>query len=114
MAANPMVDYLVLQDKDGILFATPNVQTISKIEDDPALLGVVDQRIEASRIEEFGGQNVLELVRPFVVDEELLGIFRIGISLESYHSHVRKTEGQLIILFAILFGAGFILFLLFI
>jgi signal transduction histidine kinase len=113
IAVNPMVDYLVLQDKKGILFATPNVQTVSKIDDDPTLLSVVEQRIEASRIEKFGEQDVLELVRPFVVDEELLGIFRIGISLESYHGHVRKTEGQLITLFVILFGAGFILFLLF-
>ena len=113
IAVNPMVDYLVLQDKKGILFATPNVQTISKIDDDSTLLRVMDQRIEASRIEEFSEQDVLELVRPFVVDEELLGIFRIGISLESYHGHVRKTEGQLIFLFAILFAAGFILFLLF-
>lgn len=113
IAVNPMVDYLVLQDREGILFATPNVQTISKIEDDEILLRVMEQRTEASRIEEFGGQDVLELVRPFVVDEELLGIFRIGISLESYHGHVRKTEGQLITLFVILFGAGFILFLLF-
>lgn len=113
IAANPMVRYLVLQDEKGIIFATPNVQMISRIDDDPILVRVMDERIETSRIEAFNTQNVLELVRPFVVEDELLGIFRIGISLENYYRHVRKTEGQLIVLFVILFGAGLVLFLLF-
>ncbi len=113
MAVNPMVEYLVLQDEKGILFATPNVQTISRIGDDGVLQEVVERRSEANRIESFEGHNVLELVRPFVVEDELLGIFRIGISLDNYNHHVRRTEGQLIILFVILFGAGFVLFLLF-
>jgi signal transduction histidine kinase len=113
IAVNPMVVYLVLQDKKGILFATPNVQTISRISDDPALTQVVQNRAETSRIEEFNEVDVLELVRPFVVEDELIGIFRIGISLDNYYHHIRRTEGQLIILFVILFGAGFILFLLF-
>ena len=113
MAANPMVDYLVLQDEKGIIFATPNVQTINRIEDDEILLEVIEKRLETSRIEKFDGQNVLELVRPFVVEDEMIGIFRIGISLANYYHHVRRTEGQLIVLFVVLFGAGFILFLLF-
>ena len=113
IAVNPMVVYLVLQDEKGILFATPNVQAISRIDDDPALVQVMSDRAEASRIEEFNEIDVLELVRPFVVEDELVGIFRIGISLDNYHHHIRRTEGQLIILFLILFGAGFVLFLLF-
>jgi nitrogen-specific signal transduction histidine kinase len=113
MAVNPMVDYLVLQDDQGILFATPNVQTLSRIEDDSALVGVMKKKLETSRIAEFNGQKVLELVRPFIVEEELIGIFRIGVSLDNYYHHVRRTEGQLIILFLILFVAGFVLFLLF-
>jgi len=113
MAANPIVDYLVLQDEKGIIFATPNVQTINRIEDDKVLVEVMEKRSETSRIEEFDGQNVLELVRPFVVEDEMIGIFRIGLSLRNYYHHVRRTEGQLIVLFVVLFGAGFVLFLLF-
>jgi signal transduction histidine kinase len=113
IAANPMVEYLVLQDEKGILFATPNVQTISRIDDDPALVQVMEKRSEASRIEKFNEHDVLELVRPFVVEDDLVGMFRIGISLNNYNHHVQRTQGQLIILFLILFGAGFILFLLF-
>ncbi|UCF71705.1 MAG: GHKL domain-containing protein [candidate division WOR-3 bacterium] len=113
IAANPMISYLVLQDREGIIFATPNVEAISRIEDDSALATVADRLTEINRITQFDGEDVLELARPFVIEDELVGIFRIGISLDSYHTHARKTEGQLIVLFVILFGAGFILFLLF-
>jgi PAS domain S-box-containing protein len=113
MSTNPIVKYLVLQDREGILFATPNVQTLSRIDDDPFLAKVMEEKLEADRIAKFNEQKVLELARPFIVEDELLGIFRIGISLDSYNLHVRRTEGQLVILFVILFGTGFILFLLF-
>ncbi|MBE0432022.1 GHKL domain-containing protein [candidate division WOR-3 bacterium] len=113
IAVNPMVKYLVLQDKQGIISATPNVETISRIEDDSVLARAMEQRSVVSRIEKFNDRSVLELVRPFIVEDELLGIFRIGFSLDSYYGHVRKTEVQLIVLFLILFGTSFILFLLF-
>ncbi len=113
IAGNPMVRYLVLQDEQGIIFATPNVRAISRIDDDPVLSAVARDRTESSRITEFDDQAVLEMARAFTVENELVGIFRIGISLDSYHTHVRQTAGQLIALFVILFGAGFVLFLLF-
>lgn len=113
LTVNPMVKYLVLQDRDGILYATPNIQTITRIEDDSTLLGVIEEQREASRILVFEDSNILEIARPFVVDGNVFGIFRIGISLEGYYSHLRSTERQLVMLFIILFGAGFVLFFLF-
>jgi len=113
LTVNPMIKYLVLQDKKGIIFATPNVQTLTKIEDDPLLTRVYEQHNETSRIMRFEDSNILELVRPFTVSGQTYGLFRIGISLDSYYRHVRTTERQLIILFIILFGAGFVLFYFF-
>jgi two-component system sensor histidine kinase PilS (NtrC family) len=106
LSLNPMVEYLVLQDTKGILFATPNVQAITRIEDDPALLEVLDQGKELSRSTEFNEHDVLELARPFIVNNETFGIFRIGIKLDGYYRHVHSTERQLIILSIILLGAG--------
>lgn len=113
ISMNPMVKYLVLQDKKGIIFATPNIHTITRIEDDSTLISVSEQNIEASRIAEFENENILELIRPFIVEGQSLGLFRIGISLDSYYRHRRETERQLILLFVILFGAGFVFFFLF-
>ncbi len=113
LSADPTVKYLVFQDQKGIIFATPNIQTISRIDDDDVLVNAIEQKSEASRITEFETENILELIRPFIVDGQNLGLFRVGISLDSYHRHIRETERQLLLLFVILFGAGFVLFFLF-
>lgn len=113
MLLNPMVKYLILQDTKGIIFATPNVQKISRIEDDSTLLDAISNNEELCRITEFKDENILEVVRPFVVDNVNLGIFRMGISLDDYYRHVRATERQLILLFVVLSAIGFVLFFLF-
>ncbi len=113
LSAHPMVTYLVFQDQKGIIFATPNVQTISRIDDDEMLTDVIQQNKEASRLATFENEEILELMRPFVVEGQNLGLFRIGINLDSYHQHVRETERQLLVLFVTLFGAGFVLFFFF-
>jgi signal transduction histidine kinase len=113
ISMNPMVKYLVLQDKRGIIFATPNMHTITRIEDDSTLIDAIEQHVETSRITEFNNEHLLELIRPFVIDGESFGLLRIGISLDNYYRHVRSTERQLMLLFIILFGVGFVLFLLF-
>ncbi len=113
LSLDPMVKYLVFQDQKGIIFATPNIQTISRIDDDVALVTAIEQKSEASRIAEFETESVLELIRPFIVEGQTLGLFRIGISLDSYNRHIRETERQLLLLFVILFGAGFVLFFFF-
>jgi PAS domain S-box-containing protein len=113
LTMNPMIKYLILQDKKGIIFATPNIQTITKIEDDSMLVKVYEEHAEISRITQFDDSGILELVRPFTVSGQTYGLFRIGISLDSYYRHVRATERQLIMLCIILFGAGFILFYFF-
>lgn len=108
LSLNPMVEYLVLQDIKGILFATPNVQAITRIEDDPELMKVLEQGNELSRTTQFNDTDVLELARPFNVNNQTFGIFRIGIRLDGYYRHVHATERQLIILSIILLGAGLI------
>ena len=113
LSVNPMIAYLVFQDRKGIIFATPNVQTISRIDDDELLTSVMQNNREANRLASFENDEILELIRPFVIEGQNLGLFRIGINLYSYHQHVRETERQLLALFVILFGAGFILFFFF-
>jgi signal transduction histidine kinase len=106
LAANPMVSYLVLQDHKGIILATPNIKTINRIESDSLLAGVLGNGREGSRIAEFENKKIMELAQPFVIEGNILGVFRIGISLDSYYQHVRQTQNQLIILFVILFIIG--------
>jgi PAS domain S-box-containing protein len=106
LSANPMVKYLVLQDNKGIIFATSNIKTINRIESDSLLTAVLTKIKEASRIVEFENKRIMELAQPFVIEGNVLGVFRIGIGLDSYYHHVRQTQDQLILLFVILFVIG--------
>lgn len=103
LSANPMIRYLALQDQKGIIFATPNITTISRIDRDSLLQSALQDSKEMSRVIMFENRRILELARPFTIAGSLVGLLRIGISLESYQQHLRQTRNQLIFLFAIMF-----------
>jgi PAS domain S-box-containing protein len=114
ISVNPLIRYLALQDPKGIIFATPNVKTLSKIEGDSLLMSVLNGKKEITRIAMFDERNILELAQPFMVDDKVVGIFRIGISLDSYDQHTRKTLLELAAVFVTLFILGFFLLYLFV
>ncbi|HEX7320688.1 MAG TPA: ATP-binding protein [bacterium] len=114
ISVNPLIRYLALQDSKGIIFATPNVKTLSKIEGDSLLMSVLNGKKEVTRIAMFDERNVLELAQPFMVDDKVVGIFRIGISLDSYDQHTRKTLLELAAVFVTLFMLGFFLLFMFV
>lgn len=103
LSANPMIRYLTLQDQKGIIFATPNITTISRIDRDSLLQSALRDSKEISRVTQFENQRILELARPFTIAGSMIGLLRIGISLDSYHQHLRQTKNQLLFLFAIMF-----------
>jgi PAS domain S-box-containing protein len=114
ISLNPLIRYLALQDPKGIIFATPNVKTLSKIEGDSLLMSVLEGEKEITRFALFEEHNILELAQPFMVDDKIVGIFRIGISLDSYDQHTRKTLLELAAVFVTLFMLGFFLLYLFV
>ncbi len=113
IAADPEIRYLVFQDLKGIIFATANVHSVTRIADDAELSRTLEAGVEAARIIDFNNEKLLELARPFIVEGVTLGIFRIGVSLQGYFCHVRATERQLIGIFFVLLAAGSIAFFFF-
>ncbi|MGQ9701072.1 MAG: ATP-binding protein [bacterium] len=113
MADNPLVQYILLQDLQGIIFATPNIRTMPKIENDPALLKALNNGEEITRIINFGNKKVLEIVQPFVVEQNNIGLFRIGMNLDNYHQHVKNTYFQLAVIFIVLLIGGIFIFSIF-
>lgn len=114
MADNPLVQYLMLQDLQGIIFATPNIKTMPKIESDSTLLMALNNGEEITRITKFGNKKVLEIARPFIVENNIVGLFRIGMNLDNYYQHVKNTYLQLTLIFIILLIAGIFIFTIFI
>uniref|UniRef100_A0A7C6AGT0 histidine kinase n=1 Tax=candidate division WOR-3 bacterium TaxID=2052148 RepID=A0A7C6AGT0_UNCW3 len=114
MATNPVINYVVLQDLQGIIFATPNVKTMPRIQSDSNLLKVFQNGEEVSRIINFNNKKVLEIVTPFIVEKEIIGLLRIGMNLDDYYQYLNNTYIQLGLLFIILLGAGIAIFTIFI
>jgi PAS domain S-box-containing protein len=104
----PRIEYLLLQDEEGILFATKNVTEMTKIKDDPFIQDAIANNTLESRRTNFYGHQILELVKPFVFNGEPHGVFRVGLSLDEYRQVLSTTRRQIFILVAILFLLGII------
>lgn len=102
------IDYILLQSQEGILFATKNIAKMRRIEKDPFLSNSLSQNKAASRRVSFEGRDVLEVVKPFYVEEEPLGLFRLGLSLAGYEEILRDTRRHTFVLFGIFFLLGII------
>lgn len=100
------IEYIVLQAREGIVFASRKVERMLKIESDPFLQGSLEKNIASSRIFPFEGREVFEVVKPFSSEEFPSGIFRLGMSLESYHEVSRRYQQQMIILAIVMFLLG--------
>uniref|UniRef100_A0A7C4THZ4 histidine kinase n=1 Tax=candidate division WOR-3 bacterium TaxID=2052148 RepID=A0A7C4THZ4_UNCW3 len=109
LGANPAIKYLALQDTKGIILATPGLRQLSRIENDPALKNLLERKTESIRIINFEEKKVLEVAQPFIVDENVLGVFRIGMNLDNYYQHIKTTNLQLIFIFLILILIIFLL-----
>jgi PAS domain S-box-containing protein len=110
MSGEGGVEYIALQDTEGILFASQNVTSLVKLDNDPFLKDALLNNRESSRMYAFGEQNVLEVVKPFFVDNTPLGVFRVGLSLDGYNQIVKENRRHIIVLVAVIFLIGVVVF----
>ena len=109
LSRQPGLVYLLLQNLEGIVFASPGVQKVLKIENDPFLVEALNFEEASSRFYDFEGEEVLEVVKPFASGGEFYGLFRVGLSLEAYERMALGYKRQLTIFAIILFSVGFVL-----
>lgn len=80
ITANKNIVYAALQDTSGIIAASKNIRNLDKIETKEHLMkSFINKSFEMVETE-FEGQPILEAVHPLLVEGELIGLFRIGIS----------------------------------
>ncbi|MBD3169434.1 MAG: hypothetical protein GF307_08115 [candidate division Zixibacteria bacterium] len=115
ISKEPEVEYLLLQNYDGIIFASRKIQRMLSIEDDPFLDEALTDSLKLDRITEFNNREVLEVVAPFYSEEDFRGLFRLGLSLDLYNQladdHRKRTillTGLLVLLVFLMTGAIFI------
>ncbi|MDD5528594.1 MAG: ATP-binding protein [bacterium] len=106
MSKEKGIRYIVLQDDDGIVFASDNISSMNKIDTDTFLVNVVEKNITASRIYTLRNHKVLEVVKPFIIDGVSFGVFRVGLSLAQYNQIAEENKKHIILLIAVIFLLG--------
>jgi two-component system, NtrC family, sensor histidine kinase HydH len=106
---NPGIEYVVLQDSLGILAAGSSVDTISSIVSDPFLVTAINSDKIYSRTHTYKNQEVFERVKRLNYDDEVIGIFRIGLSLDEVRAVEDRMVRRLIIISLILAAIGVII-----
>ncbi len=83
--------YLAIQDENGIITANSVIDELSSFSADPFLSTVLTNKQFASRVFEFKGNKIFEAIKPFRVNDELIGVIRIGLSLKQVDNLIKRT-----------------------
>ncbi|MEN8194094.1 MAG: ATP-binding protein [Bacteroidota bacterium] len=109
LTENEDVIYAALESADGIIAASGLVDDLDIIEDTPFLKNSMTDSTFAWRITDFNGADIFEAVHPFVLMGEIVGLYRIGLSLEPLEQINQRTNRRIIIYGILLFLFGSIM-----
>ena len=73
------IAYVVLQDTVGILLASRSVSEMGRIQGDAFLMDILARQGQGSRLLGRGPASVFETVGSLVMEDQTLGLFRIGL-----------------------------------
>jgi PAS domain S-box-containing protein len=105
---NQGIEYIVLQDSIGILAAGKSVDTMNAIVSDPFLINAMNSDKITTRTYTYKNQEVFETVKRLNYDDEVIGIFRIGLSLDEVRAVEDRMLRRLIIISLVLAAIGVI------
>ena len=86
------IEYVVLQDDEGIVAASKGVEEMSSFDQDYFLRDAFNGDSVHIREYDFNGRTVLECVQSFSVEGDKIGLFRVGVSMNA----LRALEEQMI------------------
>ncbi len=108
----PQIRYLVIQDARGIIAATENVHRMQRISSDTFLSSHLENETIAFRETSFENKKVLEIIRPFSLEETDPVLLRLGLSIDKIES-LKRNRILLFIIYSIIFTGVLILEYLF-
>ena len=106
------IKYIVIQDDEGIITASEGIKEISSIDSDEFLNNILQEDRIATREIYYKKDKILEAVKPFKVNNDVLGIIRIGVSLKSVDSLIQRTLIRSIIISIFLLLTGLVIIVL--
>ncbi len=107
IGTNQDIVYMALQDTLGLLAASHDLVLLESIVGDAFLEMALTRNATASRLVEFEGEEIFEVVIPFAPQGMTLGLLRIGLSLDELRAQEQRGRLQvaLLVLLLLILGA---------
>ena len=100
---NSGIEYILLQDNRGIIAASKTIKEMTSIEEDEFLASAFEKDSVFTREADFGGHKVFEVVKPFYVEGDKIGLFRLGLAMNQMDALESRMIRRGIILSLVLF-----------
>jgi len=108
LSDNHGVEYLALQDTAGILAAGTTVDTLNSIESDSFLYNALNNDNIYTRIHSYKNGEVFETIKRLVYNGEVIGLFRLGLSLDDVKTVEDRMMRRIIIISLVLAAIGIV------
>ena len=108
ISKNSGIRYIALQDTNGILAASTNIDSLDAVPDDSFLLNAMKNDSVYYRTITFGGNDVYEVVKSLTYDSSFVGIFRIGLTLDELRNIEARAYKRILIITLILAAVSII------
>ncbi|GAB4142681.1 MAG: hypothetical protein Fur0015_11670 [Ignavibacteriales bacterium] len=105
---NEMIEYIILQDSNGILAGSGNLQLLKDTFTSERIQKSVKTKSYLWSINQYKEKKYFEAIHPFIYNKKIIGIFRLGLSLRPLEAINQRTERRLIFLGIVLFIFGII------
>ncbi len=92
------IAYIVLQDSTGILLATEGLTKINSLGSDQFLINALEKNEISSRFRDYENDQVFEFVKPFILYDEPVGLFRIGLKTDHLEQAGDRIKRRLFIM----------------
>ena len=96
------IEYVMLQDSIGVLAASEKIDTVESINGSDFLQDALIKDSVFSRITLHNTDEVYEVVKRFMLDDEVIGLYRLGVSLEDIKNVEDRMLRRLILISLIL------------
>lgn len=112
---NDGIEYILLQDEDGIIAASHSVIETEPIEEDSFLLNANSTDTIHTRIHSTNGKEVFEVVKSFEVAGDKIGLLRLGLLMDEIYSlNDRMVRRSVIISLVLLVISAIVISIIFI
>lgn len=104
------IDYVVLQDREGILAATSQVEEMSSFGRDSVLGRAAERDTVFTRQVEFKGHETFEVVKRLTIEGSTAGVLRIGLSMDELRSAEERMNRRVLVISIVLVAIGALVF----